>query len=126
MAHQTSFLEPIPEPTPIQLGRRGERQAIDAAPDEWKRLALEALHQVCLDNPTFLIDAIWRVLDARKVHCPERRAIAGILSEGEKRGWCQRSTELRRSEQKQCHGNLRSIWISLIAEGDDRRGKELA
>lgn len=112
---QTEFQFSEARTTPLQLGRQGEQRAIDAAPDKWKEAALVALHTVCKQNSVFIVDAVWQQLDP-KIPCSDRRAMAGVLSEGERRGWCRRTKELQRSSQRQCHGNLRSLWESLISE----------
>lgn len=113
MAQRTLFTD---SPTPLQLGRQGEQRAIDAAMPEWKQAALDALYQVCLDNEVFLVDSLWRALP-KDIEHPDKRAMAGILSMGVKRGWCQKTKQVERSNQRHCHGNFRTCWLSLIYKG---------
>lgn len=99
--------------TPRQLGTIGEQRAVAAASDSWRQAAMAALRKVCETNECFLVDLLWRELGELS-DSPDKRAAAGILSEGIRRGWCQRTADLMRSEQKQTHGNLRSVYRSLI------------
>lgn len=104
---------PIPQLPPRELGQQGEDLAIAAVSPEWRTAALNALVYVCRFKATFLVDDVWSQLGERKDH-PDKRAMAGILSHGEQKGYCQRTTELRRSAQKGNHGNLRAVWRSLL------------
>lgn len=99
--------------TALELARQGESRSYAASPTSWREAALAALKIVCERNATFLVDSVWQEL-GDVVACKDKRAMAGVLSEGERLGYCVRTTELRRSEQKGNHGNLRSLWRSLI------------
>ncbi len=99
--------------TPRQLGQLGEDRAIGAAGQEWRGAASWALYKVCKRWQRFIVDQVWDELGKREDE-PDRRAMAGVLSEGEKNGWCVRTDDMQRSNQKQCHGNKRQVWRSLL------------
>ncbi len=99
--------------SPRALGQQGEDRAIGAASDAWREAALNALVWVCRNYSRFIVDNVWTKLGERGDE-PDRRAMAGILSHGEKNGWCVRTDEMQRSSQRQCHGNKRQVWRSLL------------
>lgn len=111
--HQTQTSLDFDSLTPRQLGAIGEARAVSAANPEWRAAALAALERVCRKYQTFIVDNIWNELGQRDDE-PDRRAMAGILSEGERRGWCRRTDQMQRSEQRQCHGNKRRVWRSRL------------
>ena len=101
--------------TGLDLARRGAQQALEHAPAEWKEAALNALRIVCLDHGSFVVDAVWQKLDEWHTARPhEGRAMGGVLAEGVQRGWCEKTNEYVRSEQRQNHANPRIKWRSLI------------
>jgi hypothetical protein len=102
--------------TPLDFGREGEKRAFDNASDKWKELALAAVYELCKTRATFICDDVWEMLKSMDVVCLEKRALAGVLTAAENAGWCHRTRELRRSAQKQCHGNLRTVWASDLFE----------
>lgn len=102
-------------PTPLALAREGETSAIGAATEAWREAALNALLVVCRKFQTFTVDNFWSQLGER-TDSPDKRAAAGILSEGLRRGWCERTKDLKPSDQRQCHHNLRSVYRSLLKD----------
>lgn len=106
------------EAAALAAGRAGEHRATEHADPQWHEKALHVVHFLCRSKNTWCVDDVWDELDRRQVARPhEARAIAGVLREACRRGWCRRTRALVRSAQRQCHGNLRSQYESLVCPG---------
>lgn len=101
----------------------GIQRAHDGAEEGWRGLALQVVLDICKTGREFLVDDVWRALDARGVPRPkEGRAMAGVLRAAESQGWCRKLNQYRASAQKQCHCNPRMIRIGTLCSHSAKEG----
>lgn len=94
--------------------RAGEERAHAAATSDWKDAALHAVRRVCAKRQDFIVDDVWKVLDAWGLERPpEGRAMAGVLRKAHAEGLCEKTGQYRASSQVQCHSNPRMVWRAL-------------
>ena len=67
---------------------------------------------VCRTRSDFIVDDVWRAMSNSRPD--EARAMGAIILKAARAGLCERTTEYRISAQKQCHGNPRVVWRSLV------------
>jgi GNAT superfamily N-acetyltransferase len=86
---------------------------------DWKATAMDAVESVCRAVNEFTVDDVRHQLDIlmkeRSMVMPtEARIMGSVLADAEARKWCKATDRYRRTTQKQCHGNPRRVWASLI------------
>lgn len=91
----------------------------EAAEKNWKAIAIQAVEYVCRERADFTTDQVWdRLKEVGAPPCREHRAVAGVLREAQRRGWCELTTYYSTSTHKQCHGCPRRVRVSkLFAPG---------
>lgn len=91
---------------------RAERHAASA----WMDAAERAIERTCREMPTWLVDDVQARMPAG-VSTPDGRAMGAAIRAAERRGLCRSTGRTRKSEQRQCHGNFRTEWESLVYAG---------
>jgi len=84
--------------------------------EDFARRAYLALWKTALRGGFFIVDDVWREMGPDLSTSRDRRAMAGVLARGRRAGMIAPTDEFQASEQRQCHGNLRRIWRSLVWE----------
>lgn len=90
------------------------QRGFDFANEEWKRKALEEVHNVCLRQKRFTADDIRMVVTDDVVQTHDRRAMGGIMKRAQNNGWC-KATGIH-IKSKFTHGHLHQVWESLLLE----------
>lgn len=98
-------------------------QVDDAASVTWKAEAFVAVAHVCETREEFTTDAVWALLDERKVGIPrEPRAMGAIMRKAVAAGLCLPTDRTSKSVRVECHRRPLQIWQSnrcdAIAEGE--------
>jgi len=96
---------------------RARDQAIDqveaGASEEWKRAATEAVIFVCQMRLEFTTDAIWALLDKRRITPPrEPRAMGAIMRQAVRDGVCMTTDRTSKSVRVDCHRRPLQVWRS--------------
>lgn len=86
----------------------------EGANEEWKAEAMAAVERTCRKLTEFTVDAIQEEMRDAKVETHEGRAMGAIVIQAVRNGWMVRSGVVIKSAQPQCHGNLRTVWRSLL------------
>lgn len=95
----------------IARAERSQRDA-DAA---WLEYAIECVRGVAMEMPEFIIDEVWaRIKRLRPDKVKEGRVMGAVMRKAVKLSICLPTGRFRKSAQKQCHGNPRQIWHSLL------------
>lgn len=103
------------------------QQALDlveaGASEDWKECALDCLESICQSRDTFVADDVWRLMNEKypDVETRDLRAMGPVMLQGTRRGWCERTDRMARSEGEyrpqsrgSCHAHLRPVWKSRI------------
>lgn len=102
--------------TPISAVRseaakeRALHRVDDAADEDWKEVALEAVRQVALRRDRFVSDDVWKRLPPTR----ENRALGPVLRRAAAEGWIIATGEFSLTEQVKRHRAPVRIWQSLI------------
>lgn len=90
--------------------------------DEWKSAADSAIESVARLQYEFIVDEVWRVLDAWELDRPrEGRAMGPRMTAAQRRGIIEPTDRLRQTEQVKSHGQPRRIWRSRIHNREETR-----
>jgi len=85
-----------------------------AADAQWLREAYSALLHICTvrkRGDDLTSDAVWAVLEARKVKAPrEPRAIAAVFQRAAKASLIEKTDRTKESVRKECHGRPVAVW----------------
>lgn len=85
-----------------------------AASDDWKRIALDAIHRCALSMPTFTTDDVWRVLVETDARTHEPRALGALMRTAARKGWICDAGASQKSDQVSCHGRKKAVWRSRL------------
>lgn len=88
----------------------GMQRAADHADADWKAQALDAVWRVARGNETFIVDALWEVLDKPA----EGRALGPVMLTAARKGWIRKTDRVRNTSQVKSHAAPVSVWQSLI------------
>tara|TARA_R110000868_G_scaffold165377_1_gene398927 strand:+ start:51 stop:509 length:459 start_codon:yes stop_codon:yes gene_type:complete len=81
--------------------------------DDWKERALEAVQKCAKKNETFIVDDVWKELEADDApHI--RDAIGPVMRRAVKAGYMEATDRHRPSQSLTAHRLQRRIWMSLI------------
>jgi hypothetical protein len=86
------------------------QQVEDNAEDDWKDLALEAVHVTCMQRESFISDDVWVCGDLPSTR--EDRALGPVLMKAAKLKWCEKTDRVRPSLRSHMSG--KPVWKSLI------------
>jgi len=99
-----------------RLRDEGIERAFSHADAEWKGHALRALRLVVMENDEFTTDLVWAYLDSWEIDPPrEERAMGGVMTSGQSRGWCVTTPRTQPSIRPVCHSREMRVWRSLVA-----------
>jgi hypothetical protein len=93
-----------------------ERVGEHAAP-LFKVVARDALERVARRRPEFIVDAIWAELGQLAPNTHDKRAMGNVVIQAARDGVIENGALLQRSAQRQCHGNMRTVWHSKVYKG---------
>ena len=81
--------------------------------DQWREWALDRIHRLLLNNPTFHCDDFWEEADGPPVH--NDRALGAIIRKASANEWMVRTSATRPSRRS--HLSPKPVWESLIYQG---------
>lgn len=119
------LIEPsTPEPDPVaeaeHLRDEGIARADRGAEDEWKCVALDAVHAVALRLAEITADDVWDVLEANGIDGPrEPRALGSIFRRAQGYGWITSARRQVQSRRPDRHRGYVSVWSSAIYREPD-------
>lgn len=77
-------------------------------------LLRKAVRATASERSFFIVDEVWGKVDASTIGQVDKRAMGAAMVEAARQGVIAPTDEYRASEQKQCHGNPRRVWRSLL------------
>ena len=95
-------------------------QVDENAPERFKRLADEVVHEVAASHTEFIVDLPRRIFHERyPEHEPvEQRAWGPVMMRAKAAGWIAPTDRLQNSEQVKSHHQPRRVWRSLLKEDE--------
>lgn len=75
---------------------------------------LKAVRATARERSFFIVDEVWEKVDTSTIGAVDRRAMGAAMLEAARRGVIGPTDQYRASVQKQCHGNPRRVWRSLL------------
>jgi hypothetical protein len=85
----------------------------NAAPDDWKSLALDAVKELCRTHAEFTTD---QLPDEIRNGVPEPRALGPLMLHAAVCGWCVKTDRVKASVHEKNHGRPKAVWRSMILE----------
>jgi hypothetical protein len=89
------------------------KQVEENAAEQWKREALNAIHQTALQLREFISDDVWEVGALEAPH--EARALGPMMLQAAKNGWIVKTNYIKPSVRSHLSG--KPIWLSSIYKG---------
>jgi hypothetical protein len=100
---------------------RGMKRAASGAPSGFRRAALLAAYNVCVQQPNFTADDVWRVLGRGT---SENRALGPVLKAAQRQGWCVPTHRTRQTERVTNHRRPLTIWLSRVFQERVEQGRD--
>ena len=95
------------------LAVEGMERSFDAAPEEWKAAALEAVFEAAREMEEFIADDVWVRFPAGFTKW-DGNALGHVMRQGKAAGWMWNTGRTRRSERPEAHCKPERIWRSLL------------
>lgn len=73
-----------------------------------------AVRATATERSFFIVDEVWGKVDASTIGQVDKRSMGAAMLEAVRQGVIAPTDQYRASEQKQCHGNPRRVWRSLL------------
>ena len=80
----------------------------------WKAAALQVVHDICSECPTFTADDVLERLESLEVETHDNRALGAVMRHCAKLGLCQLTDRVQPSRLKIRHCRPVAVWRSLI------------
>lgn len=74
----------------------------------------KAVKATAKERSFFIVDEVWSKVDTSTIGQVDKRAMGAAMLEAVRKGIIESTDQYRASEQKQCHGNPRRVWRSLL------------
>ena len=90
-----------------EVTEKGIEQGFENAHEEWRAMALDCLHKVCLSYDTFTVNDVRALVERSPLKTHDNRAMGGIIKTGQRRVACsnrRKHSECGRSQGS--HSNL--------------------
>lgn len=95
-----------------EVTEKGIEQGFENAHEEWRAMALDCLHKVCLSYDTFTVNDVRALVERSPLKTHDNRAMGGIIKTGQREGWLAPTGESIPSVVG--HKVHIQIWKSLI------------
>jgi hypothetical protein len=80
----------------------------------WKAAALQVVHDICSECPTFTADDVLERLESLEVETHDNRALGAVMRSCARLGLCQLTDRVQPSRIKIRHCRPVAVWRSLI------------
>lgn len=86
----------------------------DNATQDFKTLALKAVHDCALTMDVFTTDNVWSNLHASGNLTHDKRALGGVMRVAVSNGWIQATDQFQNSQRIEAHKNPKKVWRSRL------------
>jgi hypothetical protein len=97
----------------LHPGYVGAEQALDAAPELWRMVALAEVHRLAARGIPFTTDDVLPSLDA--FEGVETRALGAVMRRAQKAGWVRPGGYVT-SERRESHMRPKRLWIPTLLD----------